>query len=92
MSALAEAPPRDETDLREVVLACRSLAGIFEIGPGGELLAFRRPCPDRRCCPRREGLVAVHRWPYLGGDAGFGPLETRYEQRRSAVELMAQGA
>ncbi len=91
MIALAEAPVRDETDLREVVLACRSLAGIFEVGADGSVLAFRRPCPDRRCCPRREGLVAVHRWPFLGGDAVFGPLETRYEARKSAVELMAHG-
>lgn len=84
-------PPADDRSLKEVVLACRSLAGIFELDADGAVLAFRRPCPDKRCCPRREGMVAVHRWPFVGGADAFGPPETRYEERRSAADLMAAG-
>jgi len=70
-----------------VVLRCVDLAGVVELDGAGLPVAFRRPCRNRACCPRREGFVPVHRWPLVGD--GMGDYETRYERVRSAADLAA---
>ncbi len=72
------------------MLRCRDLAAIVEAGPDPASLTIGRPCRDRVCCPRREGYVAVHRWPLtLTGDGLLvvGEMATRYEPIKRAQDL-----
>jgi len=70
----------------DVVLGTLRVAVIVEFDEGVPV-ALRWPCRNPRCCPRREGLVAVHRHQLVGPPDLVGPIEQRYEARKRAAEL-----
>ncbi len=76
--------PRPEINGQpEVYLRCLDLAGVVELDEAGIPVRFRRRCKNRRCCPPRDGWVAVHRWTITTGE-----YVTEYVPMRPASELL----
>lgn len=65
-----------ETGGTEAALRCLDLAGVAEYDGTGRPVGFRRRCRNRRCCPPRDGFVAVHRW-----DLGLALAQHRAGER-----------
>lgn len=80
---------------KEVVLGSGvDVAGVLEIDGAGVPVAFRARCHNRRCCPRREGMVPVHRWPIDAATlsrverGSHRAFDRRYEPRKSVAEMV----
>lgn len=79
----------EETGRREVALRCLDLAGVVEYDGAGRAVVFRRRCRNRRCCPPRDGFVAVHCWD-IDPAGETGAFVTRYVPTRAPEELLGR--
>ncbi len=73
---------------REVPLWCLDRVGVVEYDGDGVPVVLRRRCINRRCCSRKDGLAAVHRFTLYGVQNGkpVGDYSTEYVPIRSANE------
>lgn len=89
---MAANPDRPEHDgLAEVAMRCRDLVGVVEYDADGIPIVLRRRCRNRECCPRKEGMMALHHFTLHGVHNGKGVSEfiTSYAPTRTVSEFLA---
>lgn len=74
---------------RTIEAACRDRVGFVDYEDGIPVV-LRWRCRNTKCCPRREGMVAIHRLTLYGTQNGkrVGEMTTSYEPLRPLSDLL----
>lgn len=75
---------------RTIEVRCLDRRGFMDYDESGIPVVFRWACRNQKCCPRRAGMVAVHRQTVYGTQNGkaIGEVHTTYEPTRPLSELI----